>query len=345
MKKIKDTYMINKKQVKNRVLMAPVVCFNWMNEKGISTVDRAKHYGIRARGGSGVVVIEATAICEEGRIIEKNLGLWNETQVEQFKRMAEEIKKYDSISLVQLVHAGDKSFGEFKHSPAPKSDEQTYITEEYIKKIIDDYVRSSIYAHKAGLDGVEIHGAHGYLISQFTSKAYNNRTDNWGTSLENRNRLAIEIVKAVRKNLPEDFIVGYRFGVNDSTFNDDIILARELEKYGVNMLNVSVGILDGDLNVPADYPYSAVSYAGVEIKKHVNIPVGAVGLIDNKEIADDLISNYNLDFVASARAILADPNWGNKVISGEDINRCYHCKPRCMYGVDGKKCPWYETNN
>ncbi len=343
-KKISDTFIINKKEVKNRVLMAPVVCFNWTDEEGIQTVDRSKHYGMRAQGGAGIIVIEATSICSEGRIIEKNLGLWNDNQIAQFKKMADSIREHNSISLVQLVHAGDKSFGSVKYSPYPNSDEQTYIDENYIDKIISDYVESAKRAYKAGLDGIEIHGAHGYLISQFTT-SYNKRDDKWGGSLENRNRLALSIVEAIRKELPSDFIIGYRFGVNDSTFKDDIVLASLLEEYGVDLLNVSVGILDKKLSVPNDYPYSIVSYAGVYMKNHVNIPVGAVGLINSSEIATDLVENYNVDFIAVARAVLADCNFGNKLINGEKINKCYACKPRCKFGVDGKECPWYETNN
>ncbi len=343
MNKISDKVKVNKLPSKNRVLFPPVVCFNWADTEGFETEDRAKHYGDRAKGGSGLVVIEATGISKEGRIIENELGLWSDDHEDQFTRIAKACHDQDSIVLVQIVHAGMKSFNKSVFSASEQTLKRKTceaMSLEHIERVKNEFVSSAVRAFEAGLDGVEIHGAHGYLLSQFTSKETNKREDKYGGSLENRLRLSIEIIEAVRAATSEDFIIGYRFGVNDPTFEEDIIFAKQLEELGVDILNVSSGIGANSLETPVGFEESQIAYMGVEIKKHVNIPVACVGSIRRPEQAKYLIEKHNVDFVAVARGILADPNWGNKAVAGEDVDVCHHCKPWCKYAKNGHKCPW-----
>jgi len=340
---ITDQIQINKSIAKNRILMPPLVCFNWADKEGFETVDRAKHYGDRAKGGTGIIVVEATAIAPEGRIVETELGLWRDEHIEQFEKMAKACQVEGSLVLVQLVHAGMKSIGEKVFS---SSDQEVKgkvceaMTLEQIDKVKNDFVNAAVRAYKAGLDGVEIHGAHGYLLSQFTSKETNKREDIYGGNLEGRMKLSLEIVESVRQATSENFIVGYRFGVNDPTFEEDIILAKKLEALGVDILDVSSGIGAEDVQVPADYNHSKITYMGTEIKKHVSIPVASVFGIRQPEQAIDLLENDYTDIVAVGRGLLADPNWTNKAIAGEEVNACYHCKGWCKYAKDGNQCPW-----
>ncbi len=192
-----------------------------------------------------------------------------------------------------------------------------------------DFVSAAVRAFKAGLDGVEIHGVHGYLLSQFTSKETNKREDVYGGDLDGRLRLPLEIVEAVRQATSEEFIIGYRFGVNEPTFKEDISFAKKLEALGVDLLNVSSGIGASWVEVPEDFKYSQITYMRTQIKKHVSIPVASVYGIRHSEQVLSLLENN-----------LADPNWTNKAFANEEVNICYHCKSWCKYAVDGNTYPW-----
>lgn len=342
---INRSIQINNHTVKNRIVMPPLVCFGWADNDGFETVDRSVHYGKRAKGGTGFIVVEATGISKEGRIVDTELGLWKDEHIPQFEKMAKSCHEEDSVIVVQLVHAGMKSVGNPVYSASPvdvKNKECLEMTLEQIEKVKRDFVEASIRAKKAGLDGVEIHGAHGYLLSQFASKETNKRTDKYGGSLDNRLRLPIEIVQEVRKATGDDFIICYRFGVNDPTMEEDKYFAKKLEDLGVDILNVSAGIGANDIEVPKDYPFSFVTYMGTEIYKVVDIPVACVFGIREPKQAEYLLESDMVDMVAVGKGLLADPEWTNKGISGENVNVCYECKPKCKYLVDGAKCPWYN---
>ena len=335
---------VNNHTVKNRIVMPPLVCFNWGDNDGFETFDRAKHYGERAKGGTGLIIVEATAISKGGRIVDTELGLWKDEHIPQFSRISESCHNEGSVVIVQLVHAGMKSVGETVYSSSMvdlKDKKCLEMSVDQINQVKKDFVDASLRAKKAGLDGVEIHGAHGYLLSQFTSKEINKRTDNYGGSLENRLRLPVEIIKEVREATGDDFIICYRFGVNDPTMEEDKYFAKKLDSLGVDILNVSSGIGAKDIKVPSDFPFSPITYMGTEIYKEVNIPVACVFGIKEPKQAKYLLENNMIDMVAVGKGLLADPNWTNKAINGEEINLCYNCAPRCKYAIDGTKCPWY----
>ncbi|KAB3532164.1 oxidoreductase [Alkaliphilus serpentinus] len=341
---INKSIKVNKYHVKNRIVMPPLVCFNWGDDEGFEIVSRAKHYGDRAKGGTGLIIVEATAISKDCRITDTGLGLWKDQHIRQFERIADSCHPEDSVVILQLVHAGMKSVGKNVYSSSNvevKDKECLEMSLAQIKKVKEDFVSAAIRAKKAGLDGVEIHGAHGYLLSQFTSKVINKRNDIYGGSLDNRLRLPIEIVKEVRAAAGDDFIICYRFGVNDPTLEEDRYFAKELEKLGVDILNVSSGIGAENITVPEDYPFSPITYMGTEIYKEVDIPVICVYGIKEPKQAEYLLENEMIDMVAVGKGLLADPNWTNKAINGEDVNVCFHCSPWCKYGKDGKTCPWY----
>ncbi len=324
---------LHKKPLKNQFVMPPLVCFNWADELGYETVSRALHYGKRAAGGAGLIVVEATAISAEGRITNSELGLWEDGHIEQFKKMAEACHAESSLILVQLVHAGTKATG------WPR-EENFIMPKEMIDQTIQDFVEAAIRAEKAGLDGVEIHGAHGYLINQFTSSASNHRTDNYGGSFENRSRLAIEIVRAVKKAVGDDFVIGYRFGCNDPTLEEDIALAKRLEGEGVTFFNVSAGIGYQGLTPPNDFPFSPITYMGVALSKHLSSPCACVFGIKKPEEAQTLLETYQVPLVAIGRGFLADPEWGAKALSGQTIDVCIECSGGCQFRYDGHRCPF-----
>jgi len=325
--------------------MPPLVCFNWANDDGFETFDRSVHYGKRAKGGTGLIIVEATAISKEGRLCDTELGLWKDDHIPQFERIAKSCHDEGAKVIVQIVHAGMSSVGTPVYSSSStevKNKECLEMSLEDIKKVKEDFTAAAIRAKKAGLDGVEIHGAHGYLLSQFTSEKVNKRSDMYGGSLDNRLRLSIEIIEEVRKATGDDFIICYRFGVNDPTLEEDKYFAKKLETLGVDILNVSSGIGGNKIEVPEDYPFSFITYMGTEIYKEVNIPVACVFGIKEPNQAEYLLEKEMIDMVAVGKGLLADPQWTSKAIAGEAVNICYNCFPRCKYSVDGTQCPWYN---
>ena len=330
MSKISDIVKINKITAKNRILMPALVCFNWSDAEGFQTVDRAEHYGRRANGGTGTIVIEATAVSKEGRITEKQLGLWDNGHIEQFTKIADACRKENCLVIVQLVHAGRKE---------PSDNHCNGLSTEEITKVKQDFVNAAVRAKKAGLDGVEIHGAHGFLLNQFASKVSNNRTDGYGGSLDNRIKLSLEIVREVRDSIGSDPIISYRFGVNDPSFEEDIYFAKKLVSAGVDLLDVSAGIGSDEIEAPSDFGFSAITYMGKVIHENVDIPVASVYGIRFPEQAEKLLEMEHTDIVAVGRGILADPDWTNKALKGEKVNHCLYCEPWCRYGKDGRTCP------
>ena len=330
--------------VKNRILMPPLVCFDWGDSEGFETHPRAPHYGRRAAGGTGLIVVEASAVSPEGRLAETQLGLWRDEHIPQFQRIAERCHQNNSVVIVQIVHAGLKAPGKRVYSSSPaelQGKECLEMTADHIARVKEDFLSAALRAKQAGLDGVEIHGAHGYLINQFTAGDVNKRTDGYGGSLDNRLRLPLEIVGEIKEAAGKDFIIGYRFGVNDPTLQEDKYLAGKLEAAGVHMLNVSRGIGADAIEVPGDFPFSKITYLGVALHKSVSIPVACVYGIKKPEQAEYLLANDMVDMVAVGRGLLADPQWTNKAIAGQEVDLCHTCA-KCKYRGDGTECPWYQ---
>jgi len=341
--KLETPIRINKTMVKNRIVMPPLVCFNWADEKGFETVSRAEHYGKRSDAETGLIVIEAAAIEPTGRIVESELGIWDDEHIPQYTRIAKRCHQSDAVAIVQIVHAGSKSIGQTVISSSVHEVEEKTVLEMTLDQIEDvksSFVKAAVRAYKAGLDGVEVHGAHGYLLSQFTAETVNKRTDHYGGSVENRVKLSLEIVKLIREATSKEFIIGYRYGVNDPSFEDDVLMVKLLDEAGVDMFNVSAGIGIKSFEVPNNYPASFITYLGYQMKQHTEKPVVSVFGILDPELAIELIEKDYTDMVAVGRGLLADPKWSEKALSREKINRCYHCKPRCKFAVDGHQCPW-----
>lgn len=315
--------------------MPPLVCFNWADEHGYETVDRSKHYSLR--NDTGIIVIEACAISKSSRITDTMLGIWEDGHMEQFSR----IKKAcpDSIVLAQLCHAGYKSTG-FKCSASVYEGAHELSLDE-IKGIKDDFVAAAKRAYQSGLDGVEIHGAHGYLLNQFAAKQINKRSDAYGHNLDGRIKLSLEVIDAVREATSEDFIIGYRFGVNDPSLKEDLYFVKRLEEHQVDFLNVSIGYSD-PIQVPEDFNYHYITYMGKVINDATSIPTACVYGIRNKDQVKDLLTQ--VDLVAVGKGLLADPYFSRKVFNDEAIVPCQECK-RCLFSIDGCKCPANKRQN
>lgn len=332
-------------KIKNRVVMPPMVCFGWANNTGMVTENHIRHYEARAAGGVGVIIIEATCVNKNGRLADSQLGIWSDEHIEGFRKIAESCHKYNTVVLIQIHHAGLQT-PESVTKPAVSSSNYSdgkknavALSIEEIHLVQRNFVEAAIRAKKAGLDGIELHGAHGYLIDQFASPIINKREDEYGGTTINRMRFASEIIGEIKRDLDEEFIIGYRMGGNEPTLKEGVEIARILESAGVDLLHVSAGISSGELpKVPANFAYNWIVYVGTEIKKHVNIPVIVVNGIKTPEQASFLIENNFSDFTAIGKGMLVDSHWTNKALCKDSVKPCLRCK-KCYWFIDGKLCP------
>ncbi|MGE5633487.1 MAG: tRNA-dihydrouridine synthase [Caulobacteraceae bacterium] len=350
MNKLFSGITIKGRNIKNRIVLPPMVCFGWAEDNGLVTKGHIRHYETIAKSGTGLVIQEATCVNKDGRLADTQLGIWSDEQLDGLRRIVDACHKHGAVVLVQIHHAGYKTPKSVIDQSAAPSEMLTdkvnarALTVEEIKGIQKDFVEAAKRAEKAGFDGIELHGAHEYLIDQFMSPIANRRTDEYGGSLPNRARFALEIIEGIKKEVRSDFIIGYRMGGNEPTLDDGIQIAKILEKAGVDLLHVSAGIAGPELPQPPEgFPNNWIVYMGTEIKKHVNIPVIVVNGIRTPENAAYLVENRTADFTAIGKGQMADHNWTKHAREGEPIVECLKC-PKCSWFKDGKKCPRYSVN-
>ena len=336
--------------IKNRVVMPPMVCFGFGGDDGLATEKHISHYEARAKGGVGLIIIEATCIDKSGRLSPDQLGLWSDEQIPGFSRLAEICHQYGAKVLVQIHHAGMVARKNITLSPLAPSNYQGKMMNDMISaralklneihSLQEKYIAAALRAQKAGLDGIEFHGAHGFLISQFFSPLVNKRTDAYGGSLNNRVRFVSEIIAGIRQTAGNDFIIGCRMGCNEPDLKTSIKIAKTLEKSGIDLLHISIGLrppADKGPAVPEGFNYNWIVYGGTEIKKHVNVPVIVVNGIRTPEQAAYLIEQGLADFTAMGIGLLIDPEWANKAQNHAPIIPCINCKT-CKLFVRGGVC-------
>ncbi|RZG83600.1 NADH:flavin oxidoreductase/NADH oxidase [Acinetobacter sp. WCHAc060033] len=320
----------------NKVIIAPM-CQYSATDQGEVTYWHEQQWANYALSGTGLCIIEATAVQAEGRISYADVGLWNDQQRDQIKTLLNKVKTLSPMPFaVQLAHAGRKAstdkpwFGKGQISPNHQHGWQTVsaspvafnstdiapheLSKTEINKIIQDFASAAVRAVDAGFSLIEIHAAHGYLLHQFMSPLSNQRTDEYGGCLENRIKLTLEVFKAIQDAVPQDYPVGVRISATDWMDHENgwniessIELSKALAQLGVAYIHVSSGGLHikQDIKVGANYQ---VPFAE-QIKKQVNVPVIAVGLITEAEQAEQILKSGQADAIALARAILYDPRW------------------------------------
>ncbi len=332
-------------KIKNRIVVPPMVCFGWSNDSGIATKAHIDHYENLAKGGAGLIILEAHCVQKNGRLSNDQLGIWSEDHIDGLKLIADACHKHGAVVIIQIHHAGLKTPNNVRKVPVSPSyyhkDGQTALelTLEEISEIQENFVLAAKRAEIAGLDGIELHGAHGYLIDQFVSPVINKREDNYGGDLPSRMNFVKEIIEKIKTSVSKDFILGYRMGGNAPTLNQGIEIAKQLQCLGIDLLHVSAGISDGSLpKVPVDFPYNWIVYLGTEIKKYITIPVITVNGIRTKSQAEFIIEKNMADFVALGMAHLVDSNFANKVKGNLQPISCLECK-KCKWFTDGTKCP------
>lgn len=333
-------------EIKNRIVLPPMVCFGFAEDNGFVSEKNINHYESIAKGGTGLVIVEATSVNKDGRLSTDQLGIWSDDYIEGLSKIAYVCHKHGSKVFIQLHHAGLKT---------PKHINEDTITSSYysdgdilarsmtideIHSLERDFINASIRAEKAGFDGVEIHGAHSYLMTQFFSTKVNKREDEYGGSLDNRLRFVKEIVEGIKENVNDDFIVGIRVGCNEDGLKTSINMAKKLEHIGMDYLHISTGFDNTPIEekVPEEFPCNWIVYGATKIKKEVTIPIIAVNSIKTVEKASYLIDNNLVDFVAIGRPQLADYNFTKRIKEGQEIVKCLGCKP-CKWFTSGDSCP------
>jgi NADPH2 dehydrogenase len=333
----------------NRLVMPPLVIFK-AAEDGTVTAANRDHYAESA--GPGYMVVEATVVSPEGRLAKNQIGIFEDRHVEGLSELARIIREGGAKPGIQLHHAGARTttkntFGLPLVGPSaiatPEGDMPLALDEEGIRRIIGCFAAAARRARTAGFAAVEVHGAHGYLASQFLSPLANRRTDRWGGSLENRARFLREVVAAIRKEA-DGLLVYCRLAGADKegglTPAEGVQVARWMKEDGVPIVHMSHGVGGLPKIAPEGSRWSDRMHLAIAVKKEVGMPVIGVGDIIDPVLAEALIAEGLVDLVAVGRGILADPGWARKALAGkaEEIVPCRHC-PRCHWFTDSARCP------
>jgi NADPH2 dehydrogenase len=301
----------------NRIVMSPM-CMYSATPNGEVSDWHIVHYGTRAVGRVGLILLEATAVESRGRISDRDLGIWGDHHVEGLKKLVDFAHGQGVKIGIQLAHAGRKAVLD-EPIIAPSAipfDDRSKMPQEMSKTQIDEVIRAfreaARRADAAGFDVVEIHAAHGYLLHEFLSPLSNRREDEYGGSLTNRFRMLKEVVRSVREVWPEERPLYVRISAVDYaegglTLEDSVEIARLLKEEGVDLIDVSSG---GLLPNPPGrvYPGYQVGYAET-LRKEVDIPTGCVGMITTPEQAEEILGNGRADLVFLGRELLRHPYW------------------------------------
>ncbi|KAA9008815.1 NADH:flavin oxidoreductase/NADH oxidase [Histidinibacterium aquaticum] len=321
---------------KNRIMLAPMC--QYQAEDGVPSGWHRAHHGRYATSGVGSAVVEATGVNPAGRISPGCPGLYNDAQVEGWRRITALYHAEEIPVFVQLNHAGAKASTMRPWDGGgplePGSSEppwQTYapsaiparegwhtpkaLTVEEIAGIIDDFAAAARRALDAGFDGVEIHGAHGYLLHEFMSPFSNKRDDDYGGPVENRMRLPVEVARAIRAVLPDDMPLLYRASCVDGeggslTLDDTVALCHALKAEGVDLIDASGGGIPAGMRIAQQKPEPGFQVPYSErIKAETGLATASVGMITEPEMANDIVAEGKADLVALARGMLRDPAW------------------------------------
>jgi 2,4-dienoyl-CoA reductase-like NADH-dependent reductase (Old Yellow Enzyme family) len=326
-------YRVGSLELRNRIVIAPMCQYS--ADEGRATDWHVIHLGNLSLSGAALLTIEATAVSPEGRISPDDLGLWSDQTEEALGRVLRVVRRYSDMPIaIQLAHAGRKGstrvpweggkqippreargwqtvapsavpFAEGQHPPAA-------LDREGMAAVRDAFVRAARRAPRLGLDAVQIHSAHGYLLHQFLSPLSNRRDDAYGGSLDNRMRFPLEVFDAVRAAFPAERPVSVRVSGTDWAeggwdIEQTVAYARALQGRGCNAVHVSSGGLTPAQRIPVGPGYQVPLARAV--KRATGLPTIAVGLITDYEQAEQIVGTGDADLIAVARTILYDPRW------------------------------------
>jgi len=316
----------------NRIVIAPMCQYS--AEEGKATAWHRIHLGNLALSGAGLLIIEATAVEPQGRISPQDLGLWDDETEQALRVVLDDIRQYSPVKIgIQLGHAGRKasvsapwlggkqlspqeggwqtiSASALAHDPVERPPLE--MTKQDLERVKQAFVDSALRAVALGIEVIEIHAAHGYLLHQFLSPLSNQRSDEYGGSLENRLRFTAEVFSAVREAVPASVAVGIRISATDWVeggwdLEQSAVLTKKIEALGGAYVHVSSGGLSPRQSIKVTAGYQ-VPFAKA-LRQQTRMPVIAVGLITEPQHAEDILQQGEADLIALARGALYDPRW------------------------------------
>lgn len=329
MEYINQPIRLHNVEAKNRLVMPPMATYR-ANENGSISEANLEYYGARAKGGNiGIITTEHFYIVRQGQARKRQISIAEDDKVEGLRKLVKVLHQSGSLCVAQLNHAGMAALSEASGMESvgpsaipmignPLVESRPLSRElslEEIERLPELFANAALRAKEAGYDGVEIHAAHGYLLDQFYSPLTNKRTDIYGGSLENRIRLHVKVIRAVRQAVGNDYMVAIRFGGCDymeggSTIDEAVAASQVFEKEGIDYLSLTGGMcryMRDDVKTPGYF--GDLSEA---VKNHVNIPVLLTGGVTDIEDADRLLAEGKADMIGVGRALLKDPNWADK---------------------------------
>lgn len=321
--------------LKNRIVMSPMCMYSCSNEDGKVMNWHKVHYSSRAVGQVGLIMVEASAVTPQGRISPHDLGIWSDDQISGLREIVDLAHEHGAKIGIQIAHAGRKAEidGPIIAPSAIPFNEQMKVPGEMglpeIKHTVEAFTQAAERAKTAGFDCIEIHGAHGYLISEFLSPLTNRREDEYGGDLDSRYRFLSEIITSIKAVWDGPLFV--RISASDyhpdgNRMDDMVYFALQMKAQGIDLIDCSSGGV-----VPAAvsaYPGYQVPFAE-QIKHAVDMATGAVGLITTSNQAEEILRSGRADLVFLARALLRDPYWPRT--AAKELG--YELKPPRQYGA------------
>ena len=327
-------------ELKNRIIMGSM-------HTGLEEIGDWKRisefYASRARGQVALIITGGIGPNREGSVLPGAAMMMTDEDVKNHMISTKAVHDEGGKIVMQILHAGRYAYNDKAVAPSPIKAPISPFTpkeldEEGIEKQISDIAQSAFLAKCAGYDGVEIMGSEGYLINQFLVSHTNKRKDNWGGDYENRIRFPLEIVKRIREKVGKNFLIIYRLSIidlipNGSSWEEVLILAKEIEKAGVNILNSGIGWHEARIpTIATSVPKRAFSWITKKLYGNVSIPIIASNRINSPEVADDVISDKCADLVSLARPFLADSEFVKKAFENKsnEIVPCIACNQACL---------------
>ncbi|SMO59495.1 NADH:flavin oxidoreductase/NADH oxidase [Melghirimyces algeriensis] len=315
-----DPFSLREMTLKNRVMMSPMCQYSVEAKDGKPTEWHDVHYVSRAVGGTGLIMMEMTNVHPDGRITDRDLGLWSDDQIPAFRRIIDACHQYGAKVGIQIAHAGRKAESECLKpvAPSPVPFKEGFrvpheLSRGEVQEMVELFALGAERAVKAGADTVELHGAHGYLIHQFISRISNRRSDEYGDP----NRFAEEVIRAVRERIPDEMPLMMRlsaveYAEGGYTLVETVERCRRFHALGVDAFDLSSG---GE--APSSRPPVRVASPGYQVpyaaavREAVDVPVVAVGHLEEPKVAEMVIQNGHADLVAIGRAMLKNPYWAS----------------------------------
>lgn len=339
--------------IKNRLVMTAAGC-ELTTPDGEITEEYLAYYEARAKGGVGAIITELMQVDPVTGVMNMNqVKVWKDDVIPQLKKLADRIHQYDCRVIIQLQHPGNVTNpGKLEgRTPVSASESSNLMYDQPVRPMTKDEIHelvaafgdAALRAKKAGIDGVEFHAAHFYLLHQFLSPYFNQRTDEYGGTLENRLRIVKEILADARAKVGPDYPLLVRISVEEYLpeggyhLNAGIQICQAIEQYGASAINVTAagsGCQYGQSLEPVSFAQGWRKHLPQAVKKFVNIPVIGVAVIRDPAYAERMVSEGYMDFVGSARNFIADPEWANKAFAGHEarIRKCISCL-KCIQGV------------